>query len=112
MRIQNLVEHLKPNSHFCNIQQKSLRMFLHKYLGYTCKSILERKTSLRRFWVRNLVCDVLKFVFLHQFSHHQVFQKEKNPMQIKHKLSAIIKRILTFVHLFVILETNACEPLT
>ena len=112
MRIQNLVEHLKPNSHFCNIQQKSLRMFLHKYLGYTCKSILERKTSLRRFWVRDLVCDVLKFVFLHQFFHNQVFQKEKNPMQIKHKLSAIIKRILTFVHLFVILETNACEPLT
>ena len=90
MRIQNLVEHLNPNSNFCNFQHKSLRMFLHKLSGATRKSILERKTSLRRFWMWDLACDVLKFVFLHQFFHNQVFQKGKSPKQIKHKLSAVI----------------------
>ena len=41
-------------------------------LRATCKSILERKTSLRCFggW-GGLAYDVLKFVYLHPFVHNQ-----------------------------------------
>ena len=74
-----------PVSYTSHFIQPCLLVKINLILGATGKSILERKTLLRRFLCgeREVACDILRFIVLHWFFHNKRKFFKKNKIHYK-----------------------------